>query len=115
MFFDKSCNVSSVSYTKVGWTSKRTKASIYSEIECNFEINKKPLQDTQISKNSDLLKYKVVVPITYNLIRTNYIIELIDDTLWSLWDFIISNVQSFKSISWTINNISFTATEIQWQ
>jgi hypothetical protein len=115
MFFDKKCNISTISYTKVGWDSKRTKTTLYSNIECNFELAKKGIIELEKSKNSNYMKYTINVPVQYNLIRNNYDIELIDDVLWSMGSFIIADIQSFKSISWSIDCITFTATESQWQ
>ena len=114
MFFDKTCNISSISYTKVGWSSKRVKTNVYTWIECNFEIAKRGIRETEIANNVNTLKYTIVLPIKYNLIRNNYNIEVIDDTLWSIGEFIISDIQSFKSFT-GIDCITFTATEIQWQ
>ena len=114
MFFDKTCNVYSIAYTKVGWSSKRAKTAVYTWIECNFEVKKKGITEQETGKNVNILKYRVVLPITYNLVRNNYNIEVIDDTLWNMWEFIISDIQSFKSYT-GIDCITFIATEIQWQ
>jgi len=115
MFFDKTCNIYSIAYTKVGWSSKRTKTTVYTWIECNFEVAKKGYTDQETANNVNALKYTIILPITYSLIRNNYNIEIIDDTLWSMWTFIISDIQSFKSYSWIVDNITFIATEIKWQ
>lgn len=114
MFYDKTCNISTISYTKVGWSSKRTETALYTWIECNFEVSRKGIKETDTSKNNNILKYEVTVPIQYNLIKNNYNIELIDNNLWSLWDFIISDIQSFSGLSW-IDCINFIASKTEWQ
>lgn len=114
MYFDKTCNITTTTYTKVWWSSKRVDTTLYSWIECNFEVAKKGIEETETSKNKNALKYQVIVPIQYDLIRNNYNIELIDDTLWSVGMFVISDIQSFKSYT-GIDCIMFIATEIQWQ
>jgi len=115
MFFDKTCNVYTIGYTKVWWSSKRAKTSLYSWIECNFEVKKRDIQNTELWKNDDILEYEVIVPIKYNSIRNNQNVELIDDTLWTIWTFIVSDIQSFKSLSGWVDCIMFIAKELQWQ
>jgi len=115
MFLDKKCSIYSVSNSKVNWSTVRAKASIYSDIDCNFEVSKEPIYDTDLQRNSTELKYNVVIGRSNGLIRNNYIVNLIDDVFWDLWEFIISNIQSFKSALWDIDCITFTATETQWQ
>lgn len=115
MFFDKICTIYNITYDKVDWSSSRVSALIYENIKCNFEVKSKWLQNLEIWKNADLLQYVVVLEIDKVLVRNNQQITLIDDVLWPIWEFIISDIQSFKSIRWWIDNITFNATLIEWQ
>ena len=115
MFFDKTCTISQTTYVKVGWSSKRVNAPIYTDIECNFEIKREQIKDTNLGRNSDVLRYVVVIPITYDLVRENYTVELIDPDLWTKGDFIINDVQADRSIWGGIDCITFIAKEITWQ
>jgi len=115
MFFDKTCTIYETTYQKVWWTSKRVKSSIYENIECNFEVKRIMIKDTELGRNTDESKYVVVVPITYNKIRENYNVELIDPDLWSRWTYIINDVQADRSMGWWIDCITFIAKEIKWQ
>jgi len=115
MFFDKICTIIQTTYNKVGWTSKRVNTPIYTDIECNFEVKRIQTYNEELGKNAIDLKYVVVVPIAYNLIREDYTVELIDPDLWSRWTYVITDVQADRSIGWWIDCITFIAKDIQWQ
>lgn len=115
MFFDKTCTISQVTYNKVGWTSKRVKTAIYTDVECNFEVKKMQQNNEELGKNPYELKYIVVVPLQYNLIRENYIVELTDPDLWYRGSYIIDDVQADRSIWGEIDCITFIAKETRWQ
>jgi len=81
MFFDKLCTISATTYTTVGGFSKRTYTTLYENIECNFEQNKKKLVNTEYAQNANVPDYVVVLPVAYNEIQENQKIILIDPVL----------------------------------
>lgn len=115
MFFDKTCKVSAVTYTTVWGASKRTYNTIYDGIECNFEQTKQWLHTRDYAENVGLPKYEVVLPMTYNQVRENQTIELIDPVLWSMWLFIIGSVNASPSIGGGIDCITLFAHAMKWQ
>ena len=115
MFFDKTCTISQTTYNKVGWTSKRIYTPIYIDIECNFEVKRMSKYNEELGKNMYELKYIVVIPLQYNLIRENYVVELTDPDLWLRGTYIIDDVQADRSIWGDIDCITFIAKEIKWQ
>lgn len=115
MFFDKQCTISAVTYTNVWGFPKRTYTDLYVWIPCNFELNKELLRGTDTGENVDMPKYTITIPIKYNQVRENFLIQLIDPVLGSVWQYIISRVSADQSISWHIDCITLYAQEIKWQ
>ena len=60
-------------------------------------------------------KYVVVVPLAYNLIRENYIVELTDPDIWFRGSYIIDDIQADRSVGGYIDCITFIAKEVKWQ
>jgi len=115
MFFDKLCTISATTYTTVGGFSKRTYTTLYENIECNFEQNKKKLVNTEYAQNANVPDYVVVLPVAYNEIQENQKIILIDPVLWSMWEYIISSVNADRSIWGGIDCITLYVQAMKWQ
>lgn len=115
MFFDKTCKIYSVTYTTVWWFAKKENVLLYNNIICNFEQNKKKLVNTEYANNVNVPDYVVVLPIQYNAVRENMVIELIDPVLWSMGEYIVSSVNADKSIWGGIDCITLYATIVKWQ
>jgi hypothetical protein len=115
MFFDKTCDIYTTTYSTVWWVPKRTYTKLYSDIPCNFEQNKQVLRWTGYAENTDIPQYIIVIPLTYNLVRENYKVVMTDPFLWTLWDYVISSVNANKSISGWIDCITLYVSNMKWQ
>jgi hypothetical protein len=115
MFFDKTCNIYTTTYSTVWGVSKRKYTLLYSNVPCNFEQNKQLLKWTGYAENTDTPQYIVVMPLTYNLVRENYKIVMTDPFLWPIGNYIISSVNANKSISGWIDCITLYVSNMKWQ
>jgi hypothetical protein len=93
IFFDKTCSISSVSYTTVGGVAKRGYSTLYSNIPCDFyPPSKRTMESMQYAENVKDIRYEVVLPISYNAIRENQVIELIDPVLGNRGKYLVATV-----------------------
>lgn len=115
MFFDKTCNIYTTTYSTVWGVSKRKYTLLYSNVPCNFEQNKQVLKGTAYAENTDTPQYIVVMPLTYNLVRENYKVVMTDPFLWPIGNYIISSVNANKSISGWIDCITLYVSNMKWQ
>lgn len=114
MFFDKLCTISTVSYTTVKWQRQRSLTALYSNIQCNFEQNKKKLYNPDYANNVNVPDYTIVIPVQYNAVRENMTIVLTDPILWNMGTYVISSVNANKSITWGVDCITLLAQIDKW-
>lgn len=116
MYFDKLCTISCVKYTKVWGTSKRIYSCIYDEkVPCNYEQSKRSFGSREYAENTDTPWYTVVLPIEYNKVRENHVIELEDPIMWCIGTYIVSSVDAYPSLSGSIDCITLSCDIMKWQ
>lgn len=113
MFIDKTCNIKSTTITyDTNWESVENTSAIYTLIWCDFYKDKRnKFRSDWFVVEWKHFDYTVVLEWDKSLVRIWQIIELIDPTLWSYWDFIIDDVLVFRNNYWTIDNFELKVSQ----
>ena len=108
-FFDKTCNITSITSTYTWWEAIQTTTVIYTWIACDYYNDKWSYsKDWFFVENSETW-YVVVLKWDKTNVRRWHIIDLID---WvSIWKFIVDTLLINRNINWIIDNIEMKVLE----
>lgn len=106
MFLDKKCTIQSKTFIDTNWEQIPSFATIYTNIPCDFyqEQKNKYSMNKFVSQSNNNQFYVVLEPSRIN-VRQWHIIELIDNTMWTYWKFLVETIEFFRNHTWVLNNI----------
>jgi len=106
MLLYQSCNIYNNSEVLVNWNTTPSRVIVYSNIKCKFWSNSSiSLWETNLSREDNKWKYNLVIEWDKNLVRSWYVVELLTDTIWSLWSYLIDEINEHHSVlSWAVDN-----------
>ena len=113
IFFDKTCNITSLwSSYDTNWEYIETTSIIYSWIACDFyKDTKNKFKQTDFSIQDKNYSYTVVLEWDKTNVDIWQIIELIDPNNWSYWTYIIDDILVYRNINWFIDNFELKVSE----
>jgi hypothetical protein len=113
MFLPHTCNVYSIGSTKINGATREGKIPLHTWIKCMFYRKKNiSLTDTGISRNTNVAQYDVILWWVAD-VKDWYIVELIDKSIGSLWDYRVHSVDINYSLRKnSLDNIHFTCSKI---
>ena len=113
-FYDKKCTIQEITFTNLNWIEKKETALLYENIACDFWEKLWGYSSNDKAKEEDWTWYVLMLQPFYTNIKKWQQVELADDMLWKVWDYVIEKVLPLRLPNWIIESIQVSLKNNIW-
>jgi len=111
-FLNNTCTITKTTKTVDWWESTKTTEEVYTDIKCYYYWKITKLNETGLSENTELNKYRVILESSNTDIKSWMYITIKDQDLWDIGRFLIISVKMNRLSDWTKDSIELNIKNI---